>query len=88
MSPSSKFLRIGARVFVVLAWVSLVVQVGVGVFILAVGGDPVMFAGVDVPARLLGLLNCIGGAVYFFLLLLISHVLRVLLEIRQRLEKP
>jgi len=87
MSPSSRFLRIGARVFMILAWVSLVVQVGVGVFILVVGGEPILFGGLDVPARLVGLLNCIGGAIYFFLMLLISHVLRVLLDIQQRLGK-
>ena len=74
------------KVFQVLAWVSLVIQVGAGLFVLAVGGDPVLIGGLDVPARLVGALNCVSGAIYFFMLMLISHVIRVLLEIQQRLE--
>ena len=77
-------LELGVKIFTVLAWVSLVVQVGVGLVVVAVGGDPVPIGGFDVPARLIGLLNCVGGAVYFFIFTLIAHVVRLLLEIRER----
>ena len=85
MSQSDGLVRRGATVFMVLAWLSLVVQVGVGLFILAVGGEPVLIGGLDVPARLVGALNCVSGAIYFFMLLLVSRVLRLLLEIREQL---
>ena len=86
MKRSAKVLGIGAIVFTVLAWVSLIVQVAAGLYVLVVGGEPVPFGGLDVPARLVGVLGCLGGAVYFFLLWLIAHVLRVLREILKRLE--
>ena len=84
MKSSAQFLGVGRKVFKVLAWVSLVLQVAAGIFVLVVGGEPVVIGGVDVPARLVGVLNCIGGVIYFFVLLLISHTLQVLLEIHQR----
>ena len=84
MKQSAAFVGLGRKVFTVLAWVSLVLQVAAGIFVLVVGGEPVVIGGVDVPARLVGILNCVGGVIYFFVLLLISHVLQVLLEIHQR----
>ena len=84
MKSSAQFVGLGRKVFTVLAWVSLVLQVAAGIFVLVVGGEPVVIGGVDVPARLVGVLNCVGGVIYFFVLLLISHVLQVLLEIHQR----
>ena len=84
MKHSAAFVGLGRKVLTVLAWVSLVLQVAAGIFVLVVGGEPVVIGGVDVPARLVGVLNCIGGVIYFFVLLLISHVLQVLLEIHQR----
>ena len=47
-----------------------------------------LISGVEVPARLLGVITWINGAIYFFLLLLVSHIIRVLLEIQQRLDRP
>ena len=88
MKQSAQFLGVGRKVFKVLAWVSLVLQVAAGIFVLVVGGEPVVIGGVDVPARIVGVLNCIGGVIYFFVLLLVSHVLQVLLEIHQRVERP
>ena len=84
MKNSEKFLGISVKAFQVLAWVSLVIQVVVGLIVLVVGGQPVLIGGVDVPARLVGILNCIAGIIYFFMLYLVSHVLRVLLDIRQQ----
>ena len=88
MSQSDGVVRLGVKVFMVLAWLSLVVQVGVGLFILVAGGAPVLIGGLDVPARLVGLLNCVSGALYFFVLLLVSRVLRLLLEIRGQRGNP
>ena len=82
MKDSVKFVSVSAKVFQVLAWVSLVIQVVVGLIVLVVGGQPVLIGGVDVPARLVGVLNCIAGIIYFFMLYLVSHALRLLLEIR------
>ena len=86
MAQEKTFLNMSVKVFQVLAWVSLAIQVGAGLFVLVVGGDPVLIGGLDVPARLVGALNCVSGAIYFFMLMLVSHVIRVLLEIQQRVE--
>ena len=74
-------------VFKVLAWVSLVLQVVVGLILMVTGGPAVPIGGVDVPARVVGILNCIAGAIYFFMLSLAAHVIRLLLDIRGRVEK-
>ena len=79
-----KYLRVSAVVFKVLAWLSLAIQIIVGVILLVMGGPDVPIGGVDIPARLVGVLNCVGGAIYFFFLLLISKTLRVLLDVHQR----
>ena len=84
MKRPEGFLELGIVIFKVLAWVSLVVQVVVGIIVLVVGGEPVPIGGVDVPARLVGLLNCVAGAMYFFVLLLVARVIRVLLEIHKK----
>ena len=76
---------LGVTVFKVLAWVSLVIQVVVGLIVLVSGGEAVPIGGIDVPARLIGLLNCIAGVLYFFILLLVSTVLRLVLDIREQL---
>ena len=83
---SAKFLGGSAKVFVVLAWVSLVLQVGMGVFVLVVGGDPVPFGGVDINARWIGCFTILQGAVSYFLLVFIAHLIRAILEIHQRVS--
>lgn len=82
-----RLLRASVTVFKVLAWLSLVLQVVVGLILLVGGGPAVPIGGVDVPARVVGLLNCVAGAVYFFLLMLAAQAIRLLLDIRGRLEK-
>ena len=84
---SEKFLGFGVKVFKVLAWVSLVLQVIVGMILLVSGGPAVPIGGVDVPARVVGIMNCVAGALYFFMLSLVAHVIRLLLDLRGRLEK-
>ena len=87
MKFGDRLLKASVTVFQVLAWVSMVIQVLVGLFVLVTGGPAVPIGGVDVPARAIGVLNCVAGVIYFFVLLLISHVIRVLLEIRDHVVK-
>ena len=80
-----KFLRVSVKIFKVLAWLSLVIQVVTGVILLVVGGDPVLIGGVNVPARVVGVLNFIVAVVYFFSLWLMASLIRLWLDIRERL---
>jgi hypothetical protein len=82
-----KFLTTGATVFKVLAWVALIVQVLMGLLLLIIGGDPVLIGGVDVPARVVGLLNCIAAVVYFFMFTLVSVVIHLLLDLHAAVTK-
>lgn len=84
MKEDHKFLGVGAVVFTVLAWLSLVIQVVVGLILLIGGGPAVSIGGVDVPARVVGALNCVAGVLYFFLLFLIANIIRLLLDIRRQ----
>ncbi len=86
-SSEYKFLHIGATVFKVLAWVALVLQVVMGLVLLVGGGPAVLIGGVDVPARVVGILNCIAAAVYFFLFTLASAVIRLLLDLHAHVTK-
>lgn len=81
------FLKGSATVFKVLAWVSLILQVVVGLVLLIGGGQAVPIGGVDVPARVVGILNCVAGGIYFFLWLFLSHIVRLLLDIRCSVTK-
>ena len=83
-----KLVQTGVVVFKVLAWVSLVIQGALGLFLLIAGGDPVLVGGIDVPARVVGFLNTVAAGIYFFLLLLVSSVLRLLLDLRGRGSAP
>lgn len=85
MAQPYKFLRVSITIFKVLAWLSAVLQVGVGLYLVVAGGAPVLVAGVDVPARVVGLLNFVAAAMYWFSFWLMSAVLRVVLDIRDRL---
>ena len=80
-----KLLKASITVFKVLAWLSLVIQVVVGLILLIGGGPAVPIGGVEIPARVVGVLNCVAGAIYFFLLLLVANVIRLLLDIHKKL---
>lgn len=84
MASDSAFLSKGAAVFAVLAWVSLGIQVVVGLMVLVMGGSPVPVAGVELPARLIGVLNFIAAAVYWFLFMFMSKLTRVILAVHAR----
>ena len=87
MNKEYKFLKVGVTLFKVLAWLSLVLQVVVGLVLLVAVGPAVPIGGVNVPARVVGLLNCIAGAIYLFMLLLVANVIRLLLDIREQVAK-
>ena len=87
MKDSRKFVQVGTTVFTVLAWVSLILQVVVGLILLIGGGTSVPIGRVDVPARVVGLLNCLAGAIYFFVLLFLVHVVRLVLAIHAQVTK-
>ena len=80
-----KFLRVSVVVFKVLAWVAVVFQVVSGLILLIGGGEPIIIGGMDIPARVVGVLNFVAAGVYFYSFWLMSKVLQVLLDIRGRL---
>ncbi len=84
MEQSYKFLRASVLVFRVLAWLSLALQVGTGVVLVVTGGEPVFIGGVDVPARIVGILNFVAGGIYFFAFWFLSKLVQLLLDIRKR----
>jgi hypothetical protein len=75
-----KFLEIGAKVFKVLSWVSLAVGVVAGITIFIGGGTP------DAP-RLTGFVGILLGVVYFFIFFIASEIIKLLLEINDKLDK-
>ena len=85
MAQSYKFLRVSTVAFKVLAWVSLALQVVTGVILLVVGGEPVSIGGIGVPARVVGVLNFAQAGMSFFLLWLMANLIRLWLDIRERL---
>ena len=85
MAQPYKFLQVSTVVFKVLAWVALVVQVITGLVLVIKGGEPVLIGGTELPVRLVGLLNFVTAALYFFSFWLMSGVIRLLLDIRRQL---
>ena len=81
------FLRKSVLVFKVLAWVALALQSITGLILLIGGGPAVSIGGVDVPARLVGVLNLVAAAIYFFLFLFISNVTRLLVDLYGHVTK-
>lgn len=81
-------LKKSTTVFKVLAWISLVLQVGSGVAALVIGGEPIPTAfGITMSPRIAGLLAMVQGVISFFILLFVAHLVRLLLDIRCALSK-
>ena len=68
-------------------WVSLVLQLVVGLVVLVMGGPPVPIGGAEIPARVIGVLNFVAAAIYWFLFMFISKLTRVLLEVHAQVTK-
>ncbi len=88
MKEGSRFLRWGVKAFKILAWIILVVQTVLGIVLLVMGGAPVPIGNGEIPARLVGVLNCVGAVIYFFMMYLIASVLRVLLDLHEQVSRP
>lgn len=82
MGESYKFLRVSATIFKVLAFVALIVQVVTGLILVVRGGEPVLIGGAELPVRIVGVLNFVTAAMYFFSFWLMSSLIRLLLDIR------
>jgi heme A synthase len=87
MAQGQGFLRTSVRVFAILAWVSLGIQVIVGMAVLVLGGPPVPIGGAELPARVVGLLNFLAAAIYWFLFTYLSRLTKLLLEIHSSLSE-
>ena len=84
-AKSIKFLQVSVTVFKVLAWFVLVVEVIAGLNFLIRGGDPLAIGDVEIPARLVGVMNFIAAGTYFFSFWLVSSLIQLLLDIRKQL---
>ena len=87
MASPYAFLRASVRVFRVLAWVALGIPVATGAILIVMGGEPVLWGGVDLPARAMGVLNVLAGGMYFFSMRLVSDLIQLLLDIREHVSK-
>jgi len=85
MAKSYRFLRVSAMAFKVLAWLTLVFQAITGVILLLGGGESIFIGGLELPARAVGIVNFVAAGVYFFSFWLMGSLIRLLLEIRERL---
>jgi hypothetical protein len=80
MDKKYKVLEVSTKVFKILSWVSLAVGVIASVVIFIGGGSP------EAP-KATGFIGILLGIVYFFIFLVASEVIALLLEIRSKLEK-
>jgi hypothetical protein len=80
----TKFVSLGATIFKVLGWVALILQVIIGLILLIGGGPDVPVGGVDIPARLVGVLNFVAAVIYWFMFTFISQVTRLLLDVHAK----
>ena len=80
MRSGTRFLRISATVFGILAWVIAGAQLVVGVTVLVMGGPPALIMNVDVPARVVGLLTIVSAGLYWFFLTFLNRLTRAVLD--------
>ena len=83
MAKPYKFLRVSTGVFKVLAWVAVAFQVVTGLILVIQGGEPVAIGNLELPVRVVGLLNFVAAGLYFFSFWLMKGVLQLLLDIRE-----
>ena len=80
MGKDYKFLRIGATVFKVLAWVSGVIGIISAIVIFIGGGTPA-------APRTTGFIGLLLGIVYFFIFFVTAEIITLLLELRRKVNK-
>jgi hypothetical protein len=83
-----KLLKTGVVAFKVLAWVALGLQSLLGLAVVVIGGDPVFIGTVEMPARFVGLINCLGAPIYFFMFMIVSAGLQLLLDLHEAAIRP
>ncbi len=83
MAQTYKFLHVSTAVFKVLAWVAVAFQVVTGMILIISGGEPVAIGNLELPVRVVGLLNFVAGGLYFFSFWLMKNLIQLLLDIRE-----
>ena len=83
MAKPYKFLRVSTTVFTVLAWVAVAFQVVTGMILIIQGGEPVSIGTLELPVRVVGLLNFVAAGLYFFSFWLMKSLIQLLLDIRE-----
>ena len=82
-----RFLQVSSTVFKVLAWVTLALQAVMGLILVIGGGEAVPVGAIELPARVVGLLNLVAALIYWFLFTFISKVTRLLLDVHAHVSK-
>ena len=80
MGKNYKLLEVSTIIFKVLAWVSLAVGIIASIVIFVGGGTP------EAP-RVTGFIGILLGIVYFFMFLVTSEIVALLLDIKLKVEK-
>ena len=80
MGKNYKLLEVSTIIFKVLAWVSLAVGIVASIVIFVGGGTP------EAP-RVTGFIGILLGIVYFFMFLVTSEIVALLLDIKLKVEK-
>ena len=80
MGKNYKLLEVSIVIFKVLAWASLAVGVIASIVIFIGGGTP------EAP-RATGFIGILLGIVYFFMFLVTSEIIALLLDIKSKVEK-
>jgi len=80
MSKNYKVLEISTTVFKVLAWASLAIGIVAGIVIFIGGGTP------EAP-KTTGFIGILLGVVYFYMFLVAAEIIKLLLEVRAKVDK-
>ena len=87
IAKEHKFLRLSAKIFQILAWVTVVLSVASGLYLLIAGGDDIPLYGGSIPARVVGMLNFVSALVYWFSFTSMSKLIRVVVDIHARITQ-
>ena len=82
-----RFLQASSTIFRVLAWVTLVLQAVMGLILVIGVGEAVPIGAIELPARVVGLLNLVAAAIYWFLFTFISKITKLLVDVHAHATK-
>ncbi|MBU1912481.1 MAG: hypothetical protein KKB22_02985 [Candidatus Omnitrophica bacterium] len=80
MSKNYKVLEVSVVVFKVLSWISLAIGIIAAIVIFVGGGTP------EAP-RSTGFIGLLLGIVYFFSFIIAAEIIKLLLEVRSKVDK-